>query len=136
MSRQNELLYDKSAEAMTHEGDRCASRGLWRLVGRAQAAAEAAKRFSIGVSSVVRWNSAFGSPVASPPGQWAWTRNPRNADEQKRGRPQRRDSPSKWWTPLISSCGSRKVFDGYSARNVSTTLRQPAFEFKLGFLAF
>jgi uncharacterized protein YidB (DUF937 family) len=25
------------------------------------------------------------------------------------------DPPSKWWTPLISSCGSRKVFDGYSA---------------------
>jgi nicotinamidase-related amidase len=68
-------LDDKSAEAMTHEGDWCASRGLWRLVGRAQVAAEAAKRFSIGVSSVVRWSSAFGSPVASPPGQWAWTRN-------------------------------------------------------------
>jgi len=48
MSRQNELLDYKSAEAMTHEGDWCASRGLWRLVGRAQAAAEAAKRFSIG----------------------------------------------------------------------------------------
>jgi NADPH:quinone reductase-like Zn-dependent oxidoreductase len=27
----------------------------------------------------------------------------------------RHDPPSKWWTPLISSCGSRKVFDGYSA---------------------
>ncbi len=25
------------------------------------------------------------------------------------------DPPSKWRTPLISSCGSRKVFDGYSA---------------------
>jgi len=61
MSRQNELLDYKSAEAMTHEGDWCASRGLWRLVGRAQAAAEAAKRFSIGVSSVVRWSSAFGT---------------------------------------------------------------------------
>ena len=25
------------------------------------------------------------------------------------------DPPSKWWTPLISSFGSRKVFDGYIA---------------------
>jgi hypothetical protein len=30
MSRQNELLDDKPAEAMMHEGDWCASRGLWR----------------------------------------------------------------------------------------------------------
>ena len=26
--------------------------------------------------------------------------------------------PSKWWTPLISSFGSRKVFDGYSASSI------------------
>jgi hypothetical protein len=26
--------------------------------------------------------------------------------------------PSKWWTPLISSCGSRKVFDGYIASSI------------------
>ena len=29
-----------------------------------------------------------------------------------------RDPPSKWWTPLISSFGSRKVFDGYSASSI------------------
>jgi hypothetical protein len=28
------------------------------------------------------------------------------------------DPPSKWWTPLISSCGSRKVFYGYSASSI------------------
>jgi len=28
------------------------------------------------------------------------------------------DPPSKWWTPLISSRGSRKVFDGYSASSI------------------
>jgi hypothetical protein len=28
------------------------------------------------------------------------------------------DPPSKWWTPLISSFGSRKVFDGYSASTI------------------
>ena len=27
----------------------------------------------------------------------------------------RYDPPSKWWTPLISSFGSGKVFDGYIA---------------------
>src|SRR6202035_3591170 len=28
------------------------------------------------------------------------------------------DPPSKWWTPLINSFGSRKVFDGYSASSI------------------
>ena len=28
------------------------------------------------------------------------------------------DPPSKWWTPLISSFGSRKVFDGYRASSI------------------
>ena len=28
------------------------------------------------------------------------------------------DPPSKWWTPLISSFGGRKVFDGYSASSI------------------
>ena len=30
----------------------------------------------------------------------------------------RADPPSKWWTPLISFFGSRKVFDGYSASTI------------------
>ena len=32
--------------------------------------------------------------------------------------PQLNDPPSKWWTPLISSIGAGKVFNGYVASSI------------------
>src|ERR1700730_6174910 len=40
---------------------------------------------------------------------------PRGGRTPAGGGARRHDPPSKWWTPLISSFGSGKVFDGYIA---------------------